>query len=125
MHLCSAAANAADGTRRNTSPSTNASSFRDPTSIIPGLEHASLSVDPRWEPGAGNPHAGFCPGGGSKGPSLPERDLGFEVFRSSGLPVKAPNFPTSCESVSYLGNCDFTGSVEGGIRAAMPFLGSF
>ena len=29
--------------------------------------------DPRWEPGAGNLLAGFCPGGGSKGPSLPER----------------------------------------------------
>ena len=29
------------------------------------------SVDLRWEPGAGNPHAGFCPGGGPKGPSLP------------------------------------------------------
>jgi hypothetical protein len=30
-----------------------------------------LPVDLRWEPGAGNPHAGFCPGGGPKGPSLP------------------------------------------------------
>jgi hypothetical protein len=29
------------------------------------------SVAPRWEPGAGNPLAGFCPGGGPKGPSLP------------------------------------------------------
>jgi group II intron reverse transcriptase/maturase len=29
------------------------------------------SVDRRWEPGAGNPHAGFCTGGGPKGPSLP------------------------------------------------------
>ena len=28
---------------------------------------------PRWEPGAGNLLAGFCPGGGPKGPSLPER----------------------------------------------------
>lgn len=28
-------------------------------------------VDPRWEPGAGNPLAGFCAGGGPKGPSLP------------------------------------------------------
>jgi len=26
---------------------------------------------PRWEPGAGNPLAGICPGGGPKGPSLP------------------------------------------------------
>ena len=32
---------------------------------------ASLAVDPRWEPGAGNPLAGLCPGGGPKGPSLP------------------------------------------------------
>ena len=30
-----------------------------------------LCVDRRWEPGAGNPLAGFCPGGGPKGPSLP------------------------------------------------------
>jgi hypothetical protein len=30
-----------------------------------------MSVDRRWEPGAGNPLAGFCPGGGPKGPSLP------------------------------------------------------
>jgi len=29
------------------------------------------SFDRRWEPGAGNPHAGFCAGGGPKGPSLP------------------------------------------------------
>ena len=39
-------------------------------------KNASLSVDPRWEPGAGNPLAGFCPGGGPKGPSLPERQEG-------------------------------------------------
>ena len=38
-----------------------------------GLPSVSLAVDPRWEPGAGNPLAGFCPGGGPKGPSLPER----------------------------------------------------
>lgn len=46
-------------------------------SITRGLEfafaNATLSVDPRWEPGTGEPSAGFCPGGGSKGPSLPER----------------------------------------------------
>jgi len=53
--------------------STNASRFRLPVSTILGLTLASLSVDPRWEPGAGNPLAGFCPGGGPKGPSLPER----------------------------------------------------
>ena len=35
--------------------------------------------DPRWEPGAGNPLAGFCPGGGSKGPSLPERLVGEQT----------------------------------------------
>jgi len=35
--------------------------------------HASLPVDPRWEPGAGNPLAGICPGGGPQGPSLPGR----------------------------------------------------
>jgi hypothetical protein len=29
------------------------------------------TVDRRCEPGAGNPHAGLCPGGGPKGPSLP------------------------------------------------------
>jgi len=32
---------------------------------------ALTSVDPRWEPSAGNPLAGLCPGGGPKGPSLP------------------------------------------------------
>jgi RNA-directed DNA polymerase len=32
---------------------------------------ASDSLDRRWEPGAGNPHAGLCTGGGPKGPSLP------------------------------------------------------
>jgi hypothetical protein len=31
------------------------------------------AVDLRWEPGAGNPPAGFCPGGRPKGRSLPER----------------------------------------------------
>jgi group II intron reverse transcriptase/maturase len=29
------------------------------------------SLDRRWEPGAGNLHAGLCTGGGPKGPSLP------------------------------------------------------
>jgi hypothetical protein len=29
--------------------------------------------DPRWEPGAGNPLAGFCPGGEVKASPLPER----------------------------------------------------
>ena len=37
---------------------------------------ASLPVDPRWEPGAGNPLAGICPGGGPQGPSLPGRRRG-------------------------------------------------
>jgi len=35
---------------------------------------ATAPVDPltrRWEPGAGNPHAGFCPGGAPQGASLP------------------------------------------------------
>nr|AYM54369.1 hypothetical protein [Sorangium cellulosum] len=31
---------------------------------------ASQSADPRWEPGAGNPLAGFCPGGGPDGPKV-------------------------------------------------------
>ena len=38
-----------------------------------GSRPSLYASDPRWEPGAGNPLAGFCPGGGSKGPSLPER----------------------------------------------------
>jgi len=37
-----------------------------------GASHR-LPLDPRWEPGAGNPPAGFCPGGRPKGRSLPER----------------------------------------------------
>lgn len=43
-----------------------------------GPRSSCASVDPRWEPGAGNPLAGLCPGGGpsrpmkvSEGPSLP------------------------------------------------------
>jgi hypothetical protein len=49
-----------------------ASGGRDPRGITTlGLPSARCSVDPRWEPGAGNPLAGFCPGGGPKGPSLP------------------------------------------------------
>jgi hypothetical protein len=39
----------------------------------PTRRSASYASDPRWEPGAGNPLAGFCPGGGVKTPSLPER----------------------------------------------------
>lgn len=38
-----------------------------------GSRPSPYASDPRWEPGAGNPLAGFCPGGGPKGPSLPER----------------------------------------------------
>jgi hypothetical protein len=34
--------------------------------FILGLTNASLSVDPRWEPGVGNPLAGLCPGGPRK-----------------------------------------------------------
>jgi hypothetical protein len=60
---------------------------------------ASFSVDPRWEPGAGNPLAGICPGGGPKGPSLPGsreaerlgvRAAAGETVTSShqGLPVR-------------------------------------
>jgi len=41
-----------------------------------GLTRDSRSVDPRWEPGTGNPYAGFCPGGG--GPKgRPYRDYEF------------------------------------------------
>jgi len=36
-----------------------------------GFAPRVVVVAPRWEPGAGNPLAGFCPGGGPKGPSLP------------------------------------------------------
>ncbi len=40
-----------------------------------GSRQPPYASDPRWEPGAGNPLAGFCPGGGPKGPSLPERPV--------------------------------------------------
>jgi hypothetical protein len=43
----------------------------------PGSLPFPYASDPRWEPGAGNPLAGFCPGGGPKGPSLP--DLHTEI----------------------------------------------
>ena len=55
----------------------SASRSRCPTSTILGPARGSLSVDPRWEPGAGNPLAGFCPGGGPKGPSLPGQGSGI------------------------------------------------
>jgi hypothetical protein len=42
-----------------------------------------MAVDRRWEPGAGNLHAGLCPGGGPKGPSLP----GLEVYVEVGDPA--------------------------------------
>ncbi len=58
-----------------------------PASIILGLPLASLSVDPRWEPGAGNPLAGFCPGGGPKGPSLPGQQAPAFLGRSAGGPA--------------------------------------
>ncbi len=64
-------ANAPAGTRRSARLSWNASHFRHRASNIHGPRLALHSVDPRWEPGAGNLHAGFCPGGGPKGPSLP------------------------------------------------------
>src|SRR5205085_12408390 len=69
---CNAVASEHAGTTSATQPSSVAFHFRFPASFTPGLRHASLSVDPRWEPGAGNPLAGLCPGGGPKGPSLPE-----------------------------------------------------
>jgi hypothetical protein len=47
-------------------------------------------VDLSWEPRAGNPLAGFCPGGGPKGPSLPGRDGDLNVtFDAGGLLVSA------------------------------------
>ena len=57
---------ALDAVRGNARPRTMASrsSF--------GAGRGSI-VAPRWEPGAGNPLAGFCPGGRPKGRSLPER----------------------------------------------------
>jgi len=46
-------------------------------------------VDRRWEPSAGNLLAGFCPGGGSKGPSLPGLELAFRLDGPDAL-----TFPT-------------------------------
>lgn len=37
------------------------------------------TFDLRQEPGAGNPHAGICAGGGSQEPSLPRLDLAVRV----------------------------------------------
>jgi energy-coupling factor transporter ATP-binding protein EcfA2 len=57
--------------------------FLPRASFILGLRDASLlAVDRRWEPGAGNPPAGLCPGDGPKGPSLP--GLGGRGGRPSG-----------------------------------------
>ena len=49
----------------------NAFRFPSPRSVTRGRRNALVPVDPRWEPGAGNPLAGFCPGGPPKGGSLP------------------------------------------------------
>ena len=40
----------------------SSSASEDPPSLA--LSSSRCAVDPRWEPGAGNPLAGFCPGGG-------------------------------------------------------------
>ncbi len=49
--------------RRQPAPRTAFPSTAHPVSIIHGPMHASLLVDPRWEPGAGNPLAGILSGG--------------------------------------------------------------
>src|SRR5262249_16565075 len=55
------------GARQALSPS----AAEDPPSLA--LPSPRSSVDPRWEPGAGNPLAGLCPGGGPSGPQVGQR----------------------------------------------------
>jgi retron-type reverse transcriptase len=65
------AANVGTGPKKSDECLGNVFPFRHLKSFTHGPPNVSLPVDPRWEPGAGNPLAGFCPGGGPKGPSLP------------------------------------------------------
>lgn len=59
-------------------------------------------VDPRWEPGAGNPLAGFCAGGGPKGPSLPRpgREVYLGKYRDAAehLEFSLRNWPAGQEA---------------------------
>jgi hypothetical protein len=69
-----------------------AQAISDSLSTSCSAHHTSLAptalrwpVDRRWEPGAGNLHAGLCPGGGSKGLSLPEHNR--PTWLSPSVPV--------------------------------------
>jgi RNA-directed DNA polymerase len=67
-----------------------------PSSTL-GLRCDSLPVDPTWEPGAGNPHAGFCPGGGPQGPSLPGPPLFASPRRARTIRAwRRPGLPERC-----------------------------
>jgi hypothetical protein len=57
-----------------------------------GPRSTCASVDPRWEPGAGNPLAGLCPGGG---PSRPSRSGGRRraVPTGTARDGRPPRFP--------------------------------
>jgi len=70
------------GAANGKSASRNTLRAQDRQSVLTKLERIGQRakeirwpVDQRWEPGAGNPLAGFCPGGGPKGPSLPGRKV--------------------------------------------------
>ena len=96
--------------------SRSASPFRRAVFIIPGPTNASPSGDPRWEPGAGSPLAGFCPRGGPKGPSLPEQPLSGLRVRSTraakpGLGVRSriPRRTTNSSSGCRRGRCSSGG----------------
>ena len=62
-----------------------------------------MPVDPRWEPGAGNPLAGFCPGGRPKGRSLPERRAGVEPrARMAPAQLRPPGRPLALRLTGLL-----------------------
>src|ERR1700722_7929958 len=54
-------------------------------------------VDRRWGPGAGNPLAGFCPGGGPKGPSLPGQEE-HALSKTSTRDAYACSFSYACSA---------------------------
>jgi hypothetical protein len=81
---CNVAVRRDVGRSRCVRNSSNDSSFRYLVSFIRGPPKGSHSVDPKWEPGAGNPLAGFCPGGGPKGPSLPGLRARVQVWCHAG-----------------------------------------
>jgi hypothetical protein len=59
------------------------------THPTPASRRAVRVIDPRWEPGAVVPHAGFCAGGGEQSSSLPRRLGKGRACRAVAVPLSA------------------------------------